>query len=300
MLHLRKDGVHDGRYDIGDVLQREHHQPVRLVVITQLREAHVTSHEQLVEVAAEIVYQLERELVGREREYFAQRLASRAQAQRQRVLAVVYRQEHQVRKHRVDRQRVDSCPGIGCGDGGRAPCNLHRERPHGGEPEAFLLQDKGIGDDVGRGEKEVQREDAQDVAQHLRIAVERGDRAGCCEKQQRHDCPRPYREREYPAQVVPVEVFVLDDGRADAQIAEDGKEGDHYRGDVHHAELLGGEQARKDTRHHERYDDARVLCDRGVEYARSQFPPDTHFPFSFFSGFLNSSVARARPSMLPG
>ena len=29
---------------------------------------------------------------------------------------------------------------------------------HGGEPEAFLLQDKCIGDDVGRGEKEVQRE----------------------------------------------------------------------------------------------------------------------------------------------
>lgn len=74
--------------------------------------------------------------------------------------------------------------------------------------------------------------------------------------------------REDAAQVAAREVAVLDDRGADAEVAEDGEEGDDDRGDVHHAELLGGEQTREHRRHEDRHHDACIFGDRGVEDSR--------------------------------
>ena len=45
VLHVREDGVHDRRDDEGDVLQRHHHQAVRLFVVAQGRHAHVFAYQ---------------------------------------------------------------------------------------------------------------------------------------------------------------------------------------------------------------------------------------------------------------
>jgi len=64
-----------------------------------------------------------------------------------------------------------------------------------------------------------------------------------------------------------------DEGMEGGQGDQDGEEGDDHGGDVHHAELFGGEQTRQHARHHERHHDAGVFRDRGVEDARSQLTP---------------------------
>jgi DNA transposition AAA+ family ATPase len=63
-LKIAEYRVHHGGDHLCDVLQGKHHQTVRFFVVSQVGHSHVFADQQLVKVAAEIVDDIEQELVG--------------------------------------------------------------------------------------------------------------------------------------------------------------------------------------------------------------------------------------------
>ena len=162
VLKIAEYRVHHGGDHLCDVLQGKHHQTVRFFVVSQVGHSHVFADQQLVKVAAEIVDDIEQELVGGIGEYLAQHRQAQREAQALRI-ALVGDGEYQYAGYdRVDNQRIQSRSAECCGDGCRPCRNLNDEAPHGNELELLVAVEQSPRHDGGGSEKQV---DGQQLAQ---------------------------------------------------------------------------------------------------------------------------------------
>lgn len=266
VLVVAEDGVHHGGDHLGDVLQGEHHQTVRLLVVTQLRHAHVLAYQQLVEVAAEVVDDVEQELVGGVGEDLAQGAQSEGGRGVLRVAPDGDEEDEGAGEDGADEERIQSRTAQGGGHRGGAACHLQAEASQGDEFELFVLVEQGVGHDVGRSEKEVDAEQLAQGAQDGAVVVGgNGPRGG--EEEQRERRAHPEGEGEDAGEVAVGQRLVLDDGGGDAHVGEEIEKGDDDGGDGHHAEVVGREQARQYAGDDEGDNDAAVFGQRGVKHA---------------------------------
>ena len=162
ILEIAEDRVHHRSDYLRDILQGQHHQTIRFFVISQIGHTHIFTNQQFVQIAAEIVDDIEQELVGGIGEYLAQHRQAQREAQALRI-ALVGDGEYQYAGYdRVDNQRIQSRSAECCGDGCRPCRNLNDEAPHGNELELLVAGEQSPRHDGGGSEKQV---DGQQLAQ---------------------------------------------------------------------------------------------------------------------------------------
>ena len=266
VLKIAEYRVHHGGDHLCDVLQGKHHQTVRFFVVSQVGHSHVFAYQQLVKVTAEIVDDIEQELVGGIGEYLAQHGQPQREAQALRIALVGDGEYQYAGYYRVDNQRIQSRSAECCGDGGGSCGNLDDEAADSDELEFLVAVEQSSRHDGGGGEKQVDGQQLAQCPQDVAVVII-GYQPRCGEEEDAYAYAGPHGERENIRQFLPCQRLVLHDGGGYAHVREQVEEGDDYGGYRHDAEVVRREQACQHPRHHERDDDAAVFGERRVEHS---------------------------------
>ena len=252
-----------------DVLQRQHHQSVRFLVIPQRSHPHILTDQQFVQVPAEIVDRVEQELVSRKTEYLPDRIQPEGRPQPLRVGPVRKDEQQDARQNRIDDQRVQTGAAQRRYDRNRSASDLNDQIPHSQETETFRLVQQSVRHDIDRSEQQVDRQPLTQAFQDTFFII-RGNRPRYGEKQYGQQHARPHRERVNLRQISVGQDLVLYHGSPDSQIAEYAEKTDNYGRYRYDTEILRRNQACQYAGDHQRDDQARIPGDRRIEYPRKQ------------------------------
>ena len=115
ILEIAENRVHHRSDYLRDILQGQHHQTIRLFVISQIGHTHIFTNQQFVQIAAEIVDDIEQELIGGIGKYFPEYPQSECETQPLRVTLKGNHEYQYAGYDRIDNQCVQSCSAEGGG-----------------------------------------------------------------------------------------------------------------------------------------------------------------------------------------
>ena len=183
-MHHRSDYLRD-------ILQGQHHQTIRLFVISQIGHTHIFTNQQFVQIAAEIVDDIEQELIGGIGKYFPEYPQSECETQPLRVTLKGNYEDQYAGYDWVDNQCVQSCSAEGGGYRGCTCRNLNDEATDSNEFKFFVPVEHGSRHNGGGGEEQVDGQQLAQDAQGVALVVI-GDDPRRSEKQDADSDARPY------------------------------------------------------------------------------------------------------------
>ena len=147
--YLREHRMHHRSNDIGDVLKRQEHKPVGLVIISQNFHTHIFTHQELIEIAAEVIDELEQELIQREGgNLIDERLVYRGN-RFERILEIIDDKQNYGASNRIDQKGVNAQTLQSRNYGNSSAEDLDGQGTVCHEREALCLHYQGIGHHIG-------------------------------------------------------------------------------------------------------------------------------------------------------
>ena len=222
------------RNHVGEVVHRVQHQFVGLVVVAQLRVSHHLADEKVIQVAGKVINQAEAEEIAGVAADFVQALPPGPPGHGRPGGKVVPAKEEGGVQDGLAHQRIVF-------EAQQRQADTHRAGDKAGAQgaqrhllELFPLEQQSIGDNVERGEKQLEGE--QHAHRHQRlVSVKIGHGEGEQHKGAHQPQSQPQREGEEAADIVPAQLFVLDDAGPQAHIGQQAEEDGENRGDGHDA-----------------------------------------------------------------
>ena len=191
ILEIAENRVHHRSDYLRDILQGQHHQTIRLFVISQIGHTHIFTNQQFVQIAAEIVDDIEQELIGGIGKYFPEYPQSECETQPLRVTLKGNYEDQYAGYDWVDNQCVQSCSAEGGGYRGCTCRNLNDEATDSNEFKFFVPVSHGSRHNGGGGEEQVDGQQLAQDAQGVALVVI-GDDPRRSEKQDADSDARPY------------------------------------------------------------------------------------------------------------
>ena len=183
-MHHRSDYLRD-------ILQGQHHQAIRFFVISQIGHTHIFTNQQFVQIAAEIVDDIEQELIGGIGKYLSEYRQSECETQPLRVTLKGNHEDQYAGYDWIDNQCVQSRSAEGGGYRGCTCRNLNDEATYSNEFKFFIPVEHGSRHDGGGGEEQVDGQQLAQDAQGVTLVVI-GDDPRRSEKQDADSDARPY------------------------------------------------------------------------------------------------------------
>ena len=166
-----------GRYHARNVLQRQHHQPVRLLVIPQVGRAHILAYQELVYIPIAYMYRRIQHLEHRKRQYLGHAFTTRP-APLHGISGVTHSEEQHPVAHRLYQQSVYPHALRHRRDRHHGQSQVYPQTHHGNKPKAFRLHQQGVRHNGNNGKEDTHGKNRQDSGQYFRLIIShyKGDR----------------------------------------------------------------------------------------------------------------------------